>query len=121
MHDKHSEGVAGAKTKCDKGAKVTDLEIHKRCAEAIGLKCYTDADGDFCLEQDLQYRPLYDNAQCLELIEKLDINIKNDGCGNRKIVIILRDGKGVLHEHEHLAIGKTLNRAVCECVANIAR
>ena len=101
---------------------MTDLEIHKRCAEAIGLKCYIDADGDVCLEQEdingdnLQYRPLYDNAQCLELIDRFGLRMSARNC-LWTVIAGLTDNKTVKSSGK----STNLNRAVCECVANIAR
>ena len=112
---------------------MTDLEITKLCAEAMGVKimeplAIQQAFGlteVFVLEDfpEVVYDPLHDDAQAMALVKKLDLNI------------IKLDDEWWVHESPHIcdyiataeqhdvtdwgAYDKDLNRAICECVAKM--
>ena len=88
---------------------MTDLEITRLCAEAMGLKntpimfTYTSTDG---VEWRTGYNPLHDDAQAMALIKKFPL----------EIAAILNTE---LMAAEYRKID--LNRAICECVANMQK
>ena len=125
---------------------MTDLEITKRCAEAMGMRQfeyfppgdYPDQHGTYEISGDEIYRlsgnslggynrypydPLHDDAQAMALVKKFDLNI------------IKSDDEWWVHESPHIcdyiataerhdvtdwgAYDKDLNRAICECVAKM--
>jgi hypothetical protein len=93
-----------------------DLEITRRCAEAMGIEVFVDAFGDLCVENgdigadNYFYSPLTDDAQCFALVKKFRLLV--DG-GNAGAWCVHSDvvGSGKINEN--------LNRAICECVANM--
>ena len=90
---------------------MTDLEITKACAEAMGVKIL--AEGGFILASvngcAVAYDPLHDDAQAMALVKKFNLRIWrtnfNGACG--------------------WDVGGTdspdLNRAICECVAKMQK
>lgn len=94
---------------------MTDLEITKRCALAMG---YTDRyvypDGlDLMFRNGTQYDPLHDDAQAMELTKKFKLNIGQLSGGWCKVFIMPTEGR--MHEGE----SQDLNRAICLCVASL--
>ena len=111
--------------------EMTDLEITKLCAEAMGVEAhlvensglfiFTRGFGSVALAE--KYDPLHDDAQAMALVKKLDLNI------------IKLDDEWWVHESPHIcdyiataeqhdvtdwgAYDKDLNRAICECVAKM--
>ena len=101
---------------------MTDLEITKLCAVAMGYRERTDmtcgpsfimvfsqADSDTFL-----YDPLHDDAQMVALVKKLFIGILVDGPEGRSEdwTWTARIGDCITHGHD-------LNRAVCTCAAQM--
>ena len=93
---------------------MTDLEMLKLCAEAMGYKIvYPDqADLPLCIESSKGagvYFPLHDDAQAMALVKKLELGV-------------LRNGERweVIHG---LIWGRNtdLNRAIVECVAQMQK
>lgn len=83
---------------------MTDLEITKLCAEAMG---YDKTDP---LGVALVYDPLHDDAQAMAMVKKFKLdcfeNLDEEGW-------IVDAGDGVHTKHIDL------NRAICECVAKM--
>lgn len=97
---------------------MTDLEITKRCAEAMGFSVvWTDKFGGGWLKNGVSlYAPLFDDIESMRLIETLRLYISPfDG---KKIKWVVAKGKG--RWRKHVSINADLNRAICECVANMA-
>ena len=97
---------------------MTDLEITKLCAEAMGLTRATWAHNPktfvtHCDDEgvDQVFDPLQDDAQAMALVKKLDMEIRNHAEGWR----VDTDPFGTLV----WAVGSDLNRAICECVAKM--
>ena len=109
---------------------MTDLEITKLCAEAMGLpwpkgKLYGatpnackvlikegSEDGD---RRDTYYDPLHDDAQAMALVKKLQLSIAEPraGCGWG----VYRHDALRQQTSEHA----DLNRAICLCVASMEK
>ena len=112
---------------------MTDLEITKLCAEAMGLQHHVprDAfDGEFWVMvigysiEDIpfvsRYDPLHDDAQAMALVKKfhLQINIWNELSTARGLLEagwwrVDSQSQNVTARHGDL------NRAICECVAKM--
>lgn len=102
---------------------MTDLEITKLCAEAIGIQLYFDTNGGTWLGDpsfNLRYDPLRDDAQAMALVKKFHLRLKewqrslghDDGPWWTVTYPYLRHG---------MADSSDLNRAICECVANMRK
>ena len=94
---------------------MTDLEMVRKCAEAMGLEV-VEIDGALYLpsgfEEGPRYDPLHDDAQAMALVKKCGLEIIPSVYGWD--VWKSRCG-GVSSHAEH----KDLNRAIVECVANM--
>ncbi len=104
---------------------MTDLEMTKLCAEAIGIKVaddngvllygpFRDNEGGSVFET---YEPLDDDAQCMALMKRfcLDITPHNDG---DHIVFFVRQFN-TLSDRQPSVENDDLNRAIVECVAKM--
>ena len=97
---------------------MTDLEITKACAEAMGLATIEEYHWPI-VQDDMQcwmrvYDPLHDDAQAMALVKKLHLEIHAyDGWCVRK-----SDGQGGGSQWH---CEDNLNRAICECVAKMRR
>ena len=96
---------------------MTDLEITKLCAEAMGFKANIAADGasvmiSHRISQWTEYDPLHDDAQAMALVKKfqLDIIRGKDEHGTDNVLVSSRKSH---------AYNSNLNRAICECVAKM--
>ena len=102
---------------------MTDLEITKLCAEAIGLK-YTvlpALQGSECFDIEsiifhdgpypVAYEPLMNDAQCFVLMNKMKLSI--DAPSMDGLWHVTDYDNGVFTDNE------SLNRAICECVAKM--
>ena len=110
---------------------MTDLEITKLCAEAMGYVVGVSTPAGLVWIGDnafphLVYDPIHDDAQAMALVKKFDITI---GRGTNYFVV----------EHAHYLPGgeiyetqyrpkeiirsssQSLNRAICECVAKMQK
>lgn len=89
---------------------LTDLEITRLCARAIGLTVRTVGDGiTACLiTQRGEYRPLHDDAQMAALVKKFRIGI-----------VCFHDSMWSVNDRHNVSQNADLNRAVCECVARM--
>ena len=101
---------------------MTDLEITKLCAEAMGLSVrkeskegelpawiVTQMPGTYLPSYD--YYPLHDDAQAMALVKKLLLDISH--CAPSGWMVFSGNGDGVDKFDEDL------NRAICECVAKM--
>ena len=97
-------------------AKMTDLEITRLCAEAMGCAWKQTQDGVF-VDSFTEYDPLHDDAQAMAMVKKLNICVWGTESGWWRVVGNWRAMSGALQEPD--AAGKDLNRAICECVAKM--
>ena len=101
---------------------MTDLEITRRCAEAMGYDEYSEHLGAqgriwIYLERDAgigtrNYDPLHDDAQAMALVKKFGLFIS---CGSKQWWQVSEDDISYTYGNE------SLNRAICECVAKIQK
>lgn len=95
---------------------MTDLEINKACAEAMGIAVHDNNRGQLWVTHgstDMRdfdlYDPLHDDAQAMALVKHCKLAIS-----------VLRIGGWMVgHESIGWAENADLNRAICECVARI--
>ena len=96
---------------------MTDLEITKLCAEAMGYPTNW-ANPDIPLGGPHNYNPLHDDAQAMALVKKLGIAVYHE-CrytDSRVVWIAWRMG-----DPSTKIVNSDLNRAACECVAEIQK
>lgn len=110
---------------------MTDLEMTRLCAEAMGLalRPRIGARNITCANQDLlettwgeQYEPLVDDAQAMALVKKFKLVIGPDGsCPECDYWATTWINKSRAKGQRSVAIRKqiTLNRAIVECVAEM--
>ena len=107
---------------------MTDLEITKRCAEAIGIDkkfwpmrfSAPDMFGDESIFvtsiEKPTYNPLLDDAQAMALVKKLELRLQEPealpSADRRWRVTCWLPTKSVAQNVD-------LNRAICECVAKL--
>lgn len=99
---------------------MTDLEITRLCAEAMGLE-FKVARELWCDDaplaiwtKDGEYRPLHDDAQAMALVKKFGIGIDQGKPGaDLSAAALFSDGQ------MFTAVNEDLNRAICECVAKL--
>jgi len=114
---------------------MTDLELTKACAEAMGIRVKLIAEPEFhysdCPYYSIptlseapnpKYDPLHDDAQAMALVKKFRLNIEENFYEKP-------DANGDQHWHVFMGeewlvsrpfgIHPDLNRSICECVANI--
>ncbi len=84
---------------------MTDSEIRKLCADAMGIPMIT---GGSIWSQD--YDPLHDDAQAMALVKKYRVQLTD----NHKTSWTVHSAYGSIASH-----GENLNRAICECVAKL--
>ena len=92
---------------------MTDLEITKLCAEAMGVdfsKGYATLMCMECDEYGITYAPLHDDAQAMALVKKFKLWIEQWEDGTCSVF-----GKRKMMD----ADSSDLNRAICECVAKM--
>ena len=92
---------------------MTDLEITKKCAEAIGWELFEE-NGELWEKAGLIiYDPLHDDAQAMALVKKFHLSIINGTSFKKHIWLV--DGKtGGWSDAD-------LNRAICEAVAKMVK
>ena len=96
---------------------MTDLEITRLCAEAIGWK-YREREGAIWIHGISRYNPLEDDEQVMALVEKLKLDIEpqfENFCGQWQVSTWSSDNAG----RENKTNSADLNRAICECVAKM--
>lgn len=101
---------------------MTDLELTKKCAEALGWKFLGLASKHVAFQVsdcaiistndstgDHVFDPLHDDAQAMALVKKLQpCIVRPDSNGWWEVYML---------ESERAYSAKDLNRAICECVA----
>lgn len=107
---------------------MTDLELTKLCAKAMGIGLYeveidTAYDGNFetwCADRnDVLYDPLHDDAQAMAIVKKFELT-----CDRHEGVewgVDDRYSFTTLSQHWLRVTNKDLNRAICECVAEMVK
>ena len=100
---------------------MTDLELTKLCAEAMG---YPPPNDDFSYEDDegsvRWYTPLIDDAQAMALVKKLDLRIGQSFKSVSKRVYAYTPAESDDPEYSYAENWDAdLNRAICECVAKM--
>ena len=102
---------------------MTDLEITKLCAEAVGVSVHEYQDGSLyhfgglCEGGIEDYDPLHDDAQAMALVKKFGLV-----CDPQQDGQDFADDPGWevwLLDPETMSINPDLNRAICECVAKM--
>lgn len=102
---------------------MTDLEITKACAEAMGfnygvgyrsfnMKTMEPVGPEQILVGSETYDPLHDDAQAMALVKKFQLWI--GGWAFNGTVSCSQGG-------EFVSSANSLNRAICECVANMQK
>ena len=96
---------------------MTDLEITKLCAEAMGITGWLTGDDPMVTNEAGEfvepYDPLHDDAQAMALVKKFELCISSEQDRNGKRWEA-GDGDGRV-----VGESKDLNRAICLCVANM--
>ena len=96
---------------------MTDLEITRLCAEAMEWGYELDEHGGYYDSEgsSRSYWPLFDDAQAMALVKKLELGVSPMAA---KVLgweaICWKENKA-----EHRVVHESLNRAICECVANM--
>ena len=101
-----------------KGQAMTDLEITKACAEAMGLaveqRSSDFAGGNYwALGSGEEYDPLHDDAQAMALVKIFGLHIYTV-MGDRPYSWVVHTACGPTESGRQ---SENLNRAICECVA----
>lgn len=87
---------------------MTDLEMTRLCAEAMGLQHFVDHEGVW-LRMEVKYDPLHNDAQAMALVKKF-----------RLVIDRTDDGRWMLPSvSPGDVVNADLNRAICECVAKM--
>lgn len=99
---------------------MTDFEMTKLCAEAMGLPPLEDGS-DYGFYEDSEgtvrsYAPLYNAMQAMELLTTFKLVVEPDGEWSATWINTSRV-KG-LHTHT-VRYAPTVNRAIVECVAKL--
>ena len=101
---------------------MTDLEITKLCAEAMGLEllrilptdtmCFVRKGVEDGGAWDYDYWPLRDDAQAMELVKKFRLAVEYQGLPSSANWHVT----GSMY-----SCNASLNRAICECVAKMQK
>jgi len=98
---------------------MTDLELTRRCAEAMGLSIqeirdsareYRNPGASLFITDGDEYDPLHDDAQAMELVRAFKLWISPLHSGKTRVET---------NEGGNLTDGSTINRAIVECVAKM--
>lgn len=95
---------------------MTDVELTKACAMAMGADAWTDINGRwYCYVrgQEAIFDPIHDDAQAMALVKKLTLRIQKTGSQWNA----WKD-HGFIRPPE-LGRSADLNCAICECVARM--
>ena len=100
---------------------MTDLEITKLCAEAMGLILGPDWDQGYVMLgghsgiTPSKYDPLHDDAQAMALVKRFRITCSGTSRSGLQYWQAWTGGD----LEEHFVVRPDLNRAICECVAKM--
>lgn len=91
---------------------MTDLEMTRLCAEAVGIELVADNEVLWVagFVDAVEYDPLTDDAQAMELVKKLGLTVSQDPDGCWHVMTLYCDGPQSAAD---------LNRAIVECVARM--
>lgn len=94
---------------------LSDIEMVRACAVAMGGEVSDANDGLHIFLDDEWFDPLIHDAQAFALVDRLNLEIYRDyqGAGNCLVRVSGQPRTNTL--------SRNLRRAICECVANIAR
>lgn len=101
--------------------EMTDLELIKKCADRMGIKVLlnTHPHEHWRFRSPsgwtIEYDPLTNDAQALNMVKKFDLNILKLSDGRVKVFVI-PDGGEVCK-----SVSQDLNSAICECVAKLEK
>ena len=87
---------------------MTNLEITRLCAEAMGHSTPHEVRGKMMLANSTIYDPLHDDAQAMALVKKCVLGLAWSGYWS-----VYEQGNGAIGSHIDL------NRAICECCAKM--
>ena len=99
---------------------MTDLEMTRLCAEAMGLFGTIAPNGQTVWQRNStkRYDPLHDNAQAMALVKKFGVSIGHNGRTPRVYQVEWwASGQSLYPSCD--AEGEDLNRAIVECVAKM--
>ena len=92
---------------------MTDLEMTRLCAEAMGITFLTDEDGTLTSSVGI-YVPHQNNEQAMELVKKFHLRINHNDVDKW---LVCKD-YGFRRPPDR-ALNPDLNRAIFECVAKM--
>ena len=99
---------------------MTDLELTKLCADAMGYKAEPHPNRILgtklmWVANNGNWNPLIDDAQAMALVKKFVLRInRNRGMPEKWAVNSRRN-------YEDIQLSDDLNRAICQCVANMQK
>lgn len=106
---------------------MTDLEITKLCAEAMGIQISKPAGyrefvqdnpplyATGAVNGSIYYEPLHDDAQAMALVKRFDLNFEKFPGSAWEV------SRWSGSEWSEELFSDDLNRAICECVANMQK
>ncbi len=111
---------------------MTDLELTRKCAEAMGFTLKTLENGRTQVLQDGEvaymiapdfkiiqlYDPLHNDAQCFALVKRFELRLQEpeaEPSNDRRWRVTAWEPYKTVAQHTDL------NRAVCECVAQLRK
>lgn len=100
---------------------MTDLEMTKLCAEAMGLEVAEQLGGMRFMNTQYEsslYDPLANDAQAMELVKRFELNVQGPTYVIPPRWHVWRKGD---QSFTGVANVLELNRAICECVANMQK
>ena len=102
---------------------MTDLEIVKKCAEAMGHDVSVDIRGNVFFKTDgtkktyrTDYNPLHDDTLAMALVKRFRLQIETFEVGQWSV---FTHELAMTQGQMYSADGYDLNRAICECVAKM--
>ena len=95
---------------------MTDLEMTRLCAEAMGLNMNPDDVPEDQVLLYYKYDPLHDDAQAMELVKKFkpEITFLED-----LVKVWLPQARTKNLDYQQPVIARDLNRAIVECCARM--
>ena len=96
---------------------MTDLEMTKLCAEAMGLWEEVKIGDKKYEHPPLNYDPLHDDAQAMALVKKFDVSITSLSARAADHWFVQTTGTKI--QPSIIGTAYDLNRAIVECVAKM--
>lgn len=104
---------------------MTDLEITKLCADAMGQLVFEVSQNrpehtlriinDRGIRTSVNYWPLKDDAQAMALVKRFNLRLDKDRSLVEKWAVYSK------RDYSDAMFNADLNRAICECVANMQK